>query len=260
MSQHFLLSSKAKTLTLLQVMRLTDAEAEAAFRKVRWPNTDGAPVCAKCGGLDAYEYRRETGALCFECRACKAHFSITSGTLFASHKLPLRTYLAAIAVFCNEVKGKSMLALSRDLGLSYKTAFVLCHKMREAMAEELKGRVVGGEGKTAEIDGGYFGGYVKPGNFKEHRRDRRLAVNQNGKRQAVVIVRERNGNSVPAVFGSEGAALNWIKARIQSGTVVNADEAASWDGLNKRFEMRRINHQEAYSDGEACTNWAEELF
>ncbi len=42
--------------------------------------------------------------------------------------------------------------------------------------------------------------------------------------------------------------------------VVHADEAAGWDALNKRFEMRRINHQEAYSDGEACTNWAEEYF
>ncbi len=54
--------------------------------------------------------------------------SITSGTLFASHKLPLRMYLAAIAIFCNEVKGKSMLAMSRDLGLSYKAAPLLCHK------------------------------------------------------------------------------------------------------------------------------------
>jgi transposase-like protein len=260
MSQHFLLSAKAKTLTLVQVMRLSDAEAEAAFRKVRWPNTDGAPVCPKCGVLEAYEYRRETGALCFECRDCKAHFSITSGTLFASHKLPLRTYLAAIAVFCNEVKGKSMLALSRDLGLSYKTAFVLCHKMREAMAEELKGRTVGGVGKTAEIDGGYFGGYVKPANFKENRKDRRLWKNQSGKRECVVIVRERDGNSVPAVFRTEGQALNWIRSRVQPGTVVNADEAAGWDALNKRFEMRRINHQEAYSDGEACTNWAESYF
>jgi hypothetical protein len=59
--------------------------------------------------------------------------------LFASHKLPLRGYLAAIAVFCNEVTGKSMLAMSRDLGLSYKSAFVLCHKLRKAMAEEMKG-------------------------------------------------------------------------------------------------------------------------
>ena len=80
-------------------MRLSDADAETAFRKVRWPNTDGAPVCAKCGCLDAYEYRRETGAPCFECKGCKAHFSMTSGTLFASHKLPAQDYLAAIAVF-----------------------------------------------------------------------------------------------------------------------------------------------------------------
>lgn len=260
MSQHILLSSKAKTLRLADVLRMTDEEAETAFRKIRWQDTAGEPVCPACGALDAYEVRRPSGALRFECKACRKEFSITSGTLFASHKKPLRDYLAAIAIFCNEVKGKSALALSRDLGLAYKSAFVLCHKLREAMAEELKGRVVGGNGKTAEIDGGYFGGYVKPGNRKENRRDRRLAVNQNGKRQAVVIVRERDGHSVPAVFRTEGAALNWIKTRIQPGTVVNADEAASWDALNSRFEMRRINHQEAYSDGEACTNWAESYF
>ncbi len=89
----------------------------------------------------------------------------------------MRGYLAAIAIFCNEVKGKSALAISRDLGLSYKAAFVLLHKLREAMAEELKGRVVGGEGKVAEVDGGYFGGYIKPANMKENRRDRRLVRN-----------------------------------------------------------------------------------
>ncbi|MGA9796296.1 MAG: IS1595 family transposase [Rhizomicrobium sp.] len=260
MSQHFLLSSAAKTLTLLHVMRMTEAEAEMAFRKVRWPSTDGASVCPECGGLDAYEMRRHTGALRFECKACRKEFSITSGTLFASHKLPLRTYLAAIAIFCNEVKGKSMLAMSRDLGLSYKSAFVLCHKMREAMAEEMKGRTIGGAGKVAEIDGGYFGGYVKPANHIENRVDRRLAQNRTGKRKSVIIVRERNGNSVPAVFPSEGAAVNWIKSRIQPGTIVNADEAAGWDSLNARFEMRRINHKEAYSADGACTNMAEEFF
>src|SRR5580698_7206806 len=180
--QHFLLSSRAKTLSLASVFRMSDAEAERTFRQVRWSDTDGTPVCPKCGVVGAYEYRRETGALAFECKDCKAHFSITSGTLFASHKLPLRLYLAAIAVFCNEVKGKSMLAMSRDLGLSYKAAFVLCHKMREAMAEEMRGRTVGGEGKTAEVDGGYFGGYVKPANYREHRKDRRLWINQSGKR------------------------------------------------------------------------------
>src|ERR1700687_300201 len=203
MSQHFLLSKAAKTLTLAQVFRMSDAEAETAFRNLRWPDTNGAPVCPHCGGVDPYDCRRPNGAPRFECRACKKDFSITSGTLFASRKLPLRGYLAAIAVFCNEVKGKSALALSRDLGLSYKTAFVLLHKLREAMAEEMKGRVVGGERKVAEVDGGYFGGYVKPANLKEYRRDRRLQRNQNGKRKAVVIVRERGGNSVPGVFHSE---------------------------------------------------------
>ena len=89
---------------------------------------------------------------------CGKDFSITSGTLFASHKLPLRGYLAAIAIFCNEVKGKSMLALSRDLGLSYKTAFVLAHKLREAMSEEMKGRRIGDDRPEAEVDGADFGG------------------------------------------------------------------------------------------------------
>jgi hypothetical protein len=80
-------------------------------------------------------------------------------------------------------EGKSALAISRDLGASYKACFVLLHKLREAMAEEMKGRIVGGPGKVAEIDGGYFGGYRKPANYKEHRRDRRKAENQNGKRK-----------------------------------------------------------------------------
>ncbi|MGO9135663.1 MAG: IS1595 family transposase [Methylovirgula sp.] len=260
MSQHFLLTRQAKTLSLAQVLRMSDAEAEAAFAKVRWPETEGKPVCPACGGLDAYDCRRPNGAPRFRCRACRKDFSITSGTLFASHKLPLRGYLAAIAIFCNEVKGKSALAFSRDLGVTYKAAFVLAHKFREAMAEEMKGRVVGGDGKIVETDGAYFGGYVKPANIKEDRRDRRYAINQNGKRKCVVIVRERNGHSVPAVFRTEGQALSFIKARVAKGTLLNADEAPSWDSLHAHFEMKRINHQEAYSLDGACTNWAEEYF
>jgi hypothetical protein len=91
----------------------------------------------------------------------------------------------------------------------------------------MKGRVVGGEGKEAEIDGGYFGGYVKPANLKEDRIDRRFARNQNGMRKVVIMVCERNGNSVPAVFGSESQAASFIKARIAKCTTVHADEGAS---------------------------------
>lgn len=260
MAQHFLLTRTAKSLSLAQVFGMSDAQAETLFKLLRWPETNGEPVCPHCGGLDAYEARRPNGSLRFRCKACGKDFTVTSGTLFAAHKLPLRIYLGAIAIFCNEVKGKSALALSRDLGVSYKCAFVLLHKLREAMAEEMKGRTIGGEGKVAEVDGGYFGGYIKPANERQHRRDRRLAKNQNGKRKVVVIVRERGGNGVPAVFKSEAEATAFITRRVRKGTVVNADEASSWDALHSRFEMKRINHDQAYSLDGACTNWAEEFF
>jgi hypothetical protein len=113
--------------------------------------------------------------------------------LLAFHKLPIRAYLGAIAIFCNEVKGKSALARSRDLGTQYNTAFILAHKLREAMASELKGMTVGEPEKVVEMDGGYFRGYVEHANHNENRRDRRLAKNQNGKLQVVVMVREREG-------------------------------------------------------------------
>src|SRR4030088_2591092 len=236
---------------------MTDAKAETAFKMIRWADTNGTPVCPSCGSVEAYEARGPNGALRFRCKGCKKDFTVTSGTLFASHKLPLKSYLAAIAVFCNEVKGKSALALSRDLRVSYKCAFVLLHKLREAMATELKGRMIGGEGKVAEIDGGYFGGYIKPANQKEYRRDRRLAKNQNGKRKAVVIIRERGGNSLPAVFRTEGQALSFIQSRVAKGTVIHADESGAWNDLHGSVKMKRINHEEAYRFDGACTNWAE---
>ena len=115
MAQHFLLSHAAKSLSLAAVFTMKDEQAETTFRRIRWSDTNGEPVCPHCGGVDAYDCRRLKGAPRFRCRACGKDFSITSGTLFACHKLPLRCYLAAIAIFCNEVKGKSALALSRDL-------------------------------------------------------------------------------------------------------------------------------------------------
>jgi len=131
--------------------------------------------------------------------------------VFASHKLPIRSYLLAIVIFCNKCKGKNALALSRDLGVQHKTAWVLGHKLREAMAQEMKGQHIGGDGETVEIDGCYFGGYVKPANFKEHRRDRRLARNQNGKRKVVVVARERGGNILTTVARTESASLRFIR-------------------------------------------------
>lgn len=261
MSQHFLLSAKARTLSLATVLRMTDEDAEKLFASLRWAETGGKPVCPHCGCLTCYEARRPSGALRFRCKACRKDFSLTSGTLFAFHKLPLQTYLAAVAIFGNEVKGKSALALSRDLDVQYKTAFVLAHKLREAMATEMKGMRVGGDGEVVEVDGAYFGGYIKPANHKENRRDRRVAKNQNGKRQVVVVMRERGGRTLPAVFKSEGAALGFIASRVGKGTLIQADEAGSWNDLQGRFAMERIDHGQLYSTQTGTyTNGAEEFF
>src|SRR5437016_6379111 len=152
---------------------MSDGEAERVFIRLRWADNGGEAYCPKCGCTKVYEGRRGNRVL-WQCKACGKNFSITSGTIFASRKMPLRSYLMAIAIFVNEVKGKSMLALSRDLGCSYRASFVLAHKLREAMASEVRQSAIGGEGKRAEVDGGYFGGYVKPANHRENRRDRRL--------------------------------------------------------------------------------------
>ena len=75
----------------------------------------------------------------------------------------------------NEVKGRDLSALARDLDVQYKTAFVLAHKLREAIASSTKALGIGGEGRTAEIDGACFGGHVRPEKLGCRPVDRRLA-------------------------------------------------------------------------------------
>jgi hypothetical protein len=122
---------------------------------------------------------------------------------------------------------------------------------------------LGGEGKRAEIDGGYFGGYVKPANRRENRRDRRLRQHRTGKRRVVVVIRERTGRTLPGVFNSEVEALNFIRRQVPRGTELCADEASAWNALHARYTLHRINHEEAYSIGgeyEINTNSAESFF
>lgn len=81
---------------------------------------------------------------------------------------------------------------------------MLFHKLREAMHREFAEAKLGG---IVEIDGGYFGGYVKPENKKEDRKDLRLSFNRSGKRQCVVVMRERKGRTLPFVVRNEGDAV-----------------------------------------------------
>jgi hypothetical protein len=80
-------------------------------------------------------------------------------------------------------------------------------------------------------------------------------------RKVVVVIRERDGKTLPGVFASEVAPLHFIRTRIARGTIVYADEAGAWNELHGRFTMHRINHQEAYSlDGDIYTNNTESFF
>ena len=171
--------------------------------------------------------------------------------------MSLRDILAAIAIFTNGAKGYSALQLSRDLDCQYKTAFVLAHKLREAIGAEFDGRTLSGE---VEVDGAYFGGYVKPENVKADRKDRRLRENRTGKRRVVVIMRERNGKSFPFVCKTEDQSVGTIRERVMSGTTVYADEASSWDALHASYDTRRVNHSIQFKDEDACTNQAESYF
>src|SRR5690242_21833479 len=128
------------------------------------------------------------------------------------------------------------------------------------MASSMKALRLGGEGRVAEIDGAYFGGHVRPENMATDRMDRRLAENQSGKRQVVVVMRERDGRTLPQVCSAEEAAVPAIRQRINQGTLVHADESPAWNQLHARFAMRRINHQHGYSVEGACTNGAESYF
>ena len=102
MSQHFLLSSKARSLSIIDIVKMSDMEAFEMFKSIRWSETNGDVVCPCCGSLEKPYFLKTR--MQFRCKECFYTFSITSGTIFANHKLPLQTYLLAIALFTNSVK------------------------------------------------------------------------------------------------------------------------------------------------------------
>jgi transposase-like protein len=252
--QHFLLSAAARTLSLKTVFTMGEDAAYETFRRLRWHDTDGEAVCPRCGCVETYDIATRRR---FKCVACHHQFSVTSGTMFASRKLSYTDLLAAIVIFVNGAKGVAALQLSRDLDCQYKTAFVLTHKLREAMAIEQANVKLNG---IVEIDGGYFGGYVKPENEKADRKDLRLKANRSGKRQCVVIMRERNGRSLPFVVRSEGDAVPIVRDRVGTLATIYADEGTGWDDLHAGWDTRRVNHSQRFMDDGVCTNQAESYF
>lgn len=265
MTQHFLLSAEARTFSLLDIATITERKAETIFRKLRWASTLGHPVCPRCGSTEHYDLSTRS---VWKCKHCFKQFSVTSGTLFSGHKLPMKTILMALAIFSNAVKGLSALQMARDLNVQHKTAFVLLHKFREALSETRDESPMDG---VCEIDGAYFNGYMRPANNIDDRVDRRLAENQNPNKRCVVVVRQRGeglenvGSVRTLTFVTTGETVNSISQiasrSIVRGATVHADEANAYDPLHLRYRMMRVNHSREYhSNGGACSNQAESFF
>jgi hypothetical protein len=254
MAQHFLLSAAARTLSLRDIYVGGEEKAFDAFCKLRWADTRGEPVCPKCGCLESYKIttRRK-----FKCTACYAQYSPTSGTVLAWRKLAYVDLLAAICILANAAKGVSALQLARDIGVHAKTAWILAHKIRQALGAEADGIILDG---VVEVDGAIFSGSIRPANKAEDRIDRRLAEHQTGKRRVVVVTRQRKGRTRTFVVKHESDGVEIVRDVVQPAATVHADEASHWDALHGYFEAHRINHKIAYSLNGVCTNQAESYF
>lgn len=255
MAQHFLLSAAARTLSLKTIYTEGEDAAYRRFCGLRWPKTRGRPICPRCSSRDAYDLAARRR---FKCKACHHQFSVTSGTILASRKLAFVDLLGAIAVLVNGAKGVSALQLSRCTGLSYKTAFVLAHKIREALARETEGLVLEG---TVEIDGAYVGVHVRPANARTDRVDRRLKEHRAGDRRSVVALRQRDGRTLTSVVHNEAEGVRFARSNMAEGSKIVADETPHWDQLAEAFDLERVNHSDAYSflDG-IHVNGAESYF
>ena len=243
MAQHFLLSAEARKLSLVKIARMNDFQAIAAFKQVRWFETKGNPVCPCCGSGGKIYFIASRKQ--FKCKECASFFSVTSGTIFHGHKLPLQTILTAIAIFANAAKGISALQLSRDLDVQYKTAWVLLHKIRESLMDYDNSQPFQG---VVEMDGVYVNGYIRP----RKRIDRRKAYKPN--KRVVISLRQRDQFGIGAnrtrtfILRSENPIeLSRIAHRfIVRGSEVHTDENMGYSNFIAHYNHRVVNHAIEY--------------
>lgn len=262
MAQHFLLSAKSRSLSVRHVMEMSHQEAFEVFKALRWGDDENV-ACPCCGVVNSHYFQRTRKT--WRCKDCGHTFSVTSGTIFAFHKLPLKVYLAAIAIYANAVKGISALQLARDLGVQYKTAFVLVHKIRESLIEQRELDKLDGE---IHMDGAYVNGHIRPKNKKADRIDRRLAIHQKPNKRCVFVMRQKcaelagerlnNGavKTLTFVIKSENQTdvINLADRFVSRGAIVCADEANAYDPLHARYDTRRVNHSIEYRADDGTTN------
>jgi transposase-like protein len=252
MAQHFLLSKQARTLSLKAIYKAGEDQAYRR-RSARCVGRRPAakPVCPRCECTEAYGIttRRK-----FKCKACHHQFSVTSGTIFASRKMAFRHSRRHLH-HRERLKGLSISSFPAIWTCQYKTAFVLAHKLREAMAQDVHtGEVLAGD---VEMDGAYSVATSARKTCKEERVDRRRRKPDRPaprRDRACVSVLDGRYPSVrhPAGSRRRGAGENVSRPPWHVG----ADEASHWDDLHNGWVVERVNHSLHYSDHGKHTNWS----
>lgn len=229
-----------------------DQKAREFLESVRWPN---GPKCLHCGSAEAPYFLKGKAHRpgLYKCRDkdCRMQFSVTVGTVFERSKIPLSKWLTAAYLLCSSKKGMSAHQLHRVMGVTYKTAWFLAHRIRHAMETHPTG-LLGSGGQVVEADETYIG----------RKRGRKVRTAW-GHKNTVVSLVERGG----AVRSHHvtGRLLDSVK-QVLNGVSPNArlstDEANACVNLGKKFaEHMTVKHSRGeYVRGEAHINTLEGYF
>ena len=235
-------------------VRFTDPDAARKHLElIQWP--DGKPICPHCNAFERGS-RIEGGrdGLIF-CNACRKQYTVTVGTVFERSKVPLNTWLYANHLLCSSKKGISSHQLARMLGVTYKTAWFMAHRIREAMKPAGNEPPLGGEGKTVEVDETYIG------------RKKGVAAPKRGggaHKHTVVALVERGGavRSVYTPALRAGDMRKVIGANVSADAHIRTDESPLYTGIHHKYASHKtVNHgRKEYVRDTASTNTVEGVF
>jgi len=239
--------------TLVDVINLfdTDDRCRELLVRLRWPSGVECPRCK----MPAVEL--ETKKQLFYCKECDYQFSVTVGTIFNDSHLPLQKWFLATLLLCESRKGHSANQMKRELGVSYKTAWYLCHRIRAAMKESERPLLDG----TIEMDETYVGGR-KRGTMKLH------GPGPHADKEIVIGIRQRGGETrfFHAKDVKSGTLAQYIRENVsQDADILITDELTSYPGAVKLsglpIQHKRVNHKSrVYVDGDIHTNTVESAF
>ncbi len=234
--------------------------ARALLEEMRW-GKDGA-VCPHCGGDQPYKITPKEGSKTrkglYKCRACRKQFTVTVGTVFEDSHIPLSKWMLAIHLLASSKKGMSAHQFHRMLGISYKGAWFMAHRLRYAMAEGPLVELMKG---TVEIDETYVGG--KP-RYRGNSKRGRSALDSN-KTPVVALVERGSGRvrAFPVVRVTAQTLGKAIEAQVAHNATLMTDEFAPYKAVASDLERKHVvvNHSKSeYVRGEAHTNTVEGFF